>query len=1051
MANKCPKCDADNPDTKTFCGDCGTKLPPSEEAAPSITKTIEAPKEELTRGSTLAGRYEIIEELGKGGMGRVYRVEDTRLEQEIALKLIKTEIAKDKKTIERFRNELKTTRMIAHKNVCRMFDLGEEEGAHFITMEYVSGQDLRGLIRQTGQLAVGTTVNIAKQVCEGLIEAHKLGVVHRDLKPSNIMIDKDGNARIMDFGIARSLETKKITGAGVMIGTPEYMSPEQVEGKEVDQRSDIYSLGVILYEMVTGQVPFEGDTPFTIGMKHKGEMPKDPKELNAQISDDLKHVILRCLEKEKENRFQSAGEVRSELENIEKGIPTTEKEIPERRPLTSRELTLQISMKKLLLPAIFVGALIVASVMVIWQPWSQKVFVVTPKIENSIAVISFKNQTGEPAYDHLQEVIPNLLITNLENTGLFYVPTWERMQDILKQMGVKQVGVIDSDLGFKLCQQEGIKAIAIGAFSKAGNVFIMDVKVLDAETKQTLRSTNTKGTGADSIFDSQIDELSRDMSLGLGAGLDKVEAAQLNIKGITTHSLEAYKYFLKGKEACNLHNWEDAKENLKKALEYDPTFAMAHVFLAWAYSTSYEHNAAKETIERAMEFADKTGKKDRLYLEALSAWFIERDPEKPYTILNELIQKYPKEKWAFHILGDFLQDFRGDNLGAISQYEKWLELDLHDANAIIHLISILSRIGDINKAEKYIKMLETVTSLTATNLISQATFYLIIGQFDKAIAKCKEALEVQPDFWSAYNFLTASNILKEDYEEAMRWANEYVSKVSLPLLKSFAHLNRGDTYWTKGAFNSALSDFDLAEKMAEVAKSSNLKAMAIERKAYAYLAQKEYELSQKFFENALESHLEDDPVLAPNFKAILAWQMGMLAIEKGLINSAEVSLSEFKTLLPEIQGSDVIKKFLALMGDHFEGEVLFVKGALDQALAAGFRALGPESLYWKNLLLNPPNPIFVYYIDIIARIYAKKGENVQAIQEYERLFKMSNSGRPVFIDPLFHYRLALLYERENEASKAKAEYEKFLDLWKDADPGIAEVEDAKQRLANIKK
>jgi serine/threonine-protein kinase len=191
------------------------------------TKTIEAAREELTTGSIFAGRYQIIEEIGKGGMGKVYKAQDKKINETVALKLIKPEIASDKKTIERFGNEMKFARKVAHRNVCRMYDLGEEKGSHFITMEYVPGEDLKGMIRMMGQLGAGKAISIAKQVCEGLEEAHRLGVVHRDLKPSNIMIDKEGNARIMDFGIARSLESKGITGAGVMIGTPEYMPPEQ--------------------------------------------------------------------------------------------------------------------------------------------------------------------------------------------------------------------------------------------------------------------------------------------------------------------------------------------------------------------------------------------------------------------------------------------------------------------------------------------------------------------------------------------------------------------------------------------------------------------------------------------------------------------------------------------------------------------------------------------------------------------------------------------------------------------------------------------------------
>ena len=287
LAMKCPKCQADNPESKQFCGDCGTQLTPYPEAQPLVTETIETPQEEIATGAVFARRYQVIEELGRGGMGKVYRVLDKKLNEEVALKLIKPEISSDKRTLERFKNELKLARKVSQKNVGRMFDMGEETGTHYITMEYVPGEDLKSSIKRFGQLSVSKSLDIAKQICEGLSEAHKSGIVHRDLKPSNIIIDKQGNVRIMDFGIARSIKDKGLTGEGVIIGTPEYMSPEQVEGKEVDPRSDIYSLGVVLYEMMTGRPPFEGDTPLAVAVLHKSEAPRDPREIIPQIPENL--------------------------------------------------------------------------------------------------------------------------------------------------------------------------------------------------------------------------------------------------------------------------------------------------------------------------------------------------------------------------------------------------------------------------------------------------------------------------------------------------------------------------------------------------------------------------------------------------------------------------------------------------------------------------------------------------------------------------------------------------------------------------------------------
>lgn len=320
-------------------------------------RTVREATFEIARGDLFAERYEIIETLGQGGMGKVFKTYDRKVGEVVALKLIRPEISINDKAIERFRNELKFARRIAHRNVCRMHDMGEDGFFRYITMEYVSGEDLKRFIRRAGTLSSGKAIHIAKQVAEGLAEAHRLGVVHRDLKPQNIMIDQDGNARIMDFGIARFSDAEGMTGSGVMIGTPEYMSPEQAELKEVDARADIYSLGVVLYEMTSGRVPFEGETPLSLAMKHKTEKPRDVRELNPLIPPGLAAVIAKCMAKSRDDRFQTAEELIAELDRLEQGLGTGERVVTDKGRGSTKEMTVTLKPRKFVVPAVALAAL----------------------------------------------------------------------------------------------------------------------------------------------------------------------------------------------------------------------------------------------------------------------------------------------------------------------------------------------------------------------------------------------------------------------------------------------------------------------------------------------------------------------------------------------------------------------------------------------------------------------------------------------------------------------------------------------------------------------
>ncbi|MBA7660397.1 Serine/threonine-protein kinase PknD [subsurface metagenome] len=963
----------------------------------------------------------------------------------MALKLIRPEIAVDKKTIERFRNELKTARDIAHKNVCRMYDLNKEEGIYYITMEYVPGEDLKSFIRRAGQLSVGKSIAIAKQVCQGLVEAHRLEVVHRDLKPQNVMIDREGNVRIMDFGVARSLKEKGITGAGVMIGTPEYMSPEQVEGKEVDQRSDIYSLGVIIYEMVTGRVPFEGDTPLSIAVKHKIEAPRSPKEINAQIPDDLSRVVLKCMEKDKEKRCQSASELLSELANIEKGIPTTERLIPKRKPITSREITVKFKLKKLFIPALVVIALAVIGV-IVWQLLPQKESIPVLSDKHSIAVISFNNQTGDKAYDYLRDAIPNLLITSLEQSGYLSVTTWERMYDLLKQMGKESVDVIDRDMGFELCRMEGVDAIVLGSFIKAGDLFATDVKVLDVESKRLLKSASSKGEGIRSILESQIDELSKEISRGVGLSERKIKATQLSIIGATTTSMDAYNFFLRGREDKEKFYFDDARRFLEKAVEIDPAFALAYRYLADVYNVLGNTKARDGAIGKAKSFSKKATAKERLFIEAAYATHVEKDSEKRFRILKELVKKFPKEKRSRFDLGLECKE-RGLFNEAAGEFNQALELDPGYGNAINELAYNYSHMGNFEKAIEYFEKYSSVSPGDANPLDSMAEMYLRMGKLDEAIVKYKEALEIKPDFGSDWE-VAYIYALKEDYTESMKWIDQFMARAPSAGAKAEGYVWKGFYHYWLGNFDKAMTELRRAEEIAQSVGNDLWKAWTAYVRGWIHYDRGEYELFQKCFNNWFNIMIKNFPSSMPFFKALYSAYLGYVDLKQRQIDLLKSRLAEMNSLINDLNPSS--KGRITFRYNLLNAEVLLAEDSFDQAISVLEKAssLGMirSTFTWYILTYNAP-----FLKDVLARAYRKKGEIDKAIAEYERLITFdSQSPERFLIHPKYHYRLAKLYEEKGWKGKAIDQYEQFLDLWKDADPGTAEVEDAKKRLAGLR-
>ncbi len=619
MAIHCPKCGAQNTSDSNFCKNCATQLLPSKESQDSLTVTLATPKEELTTGFTFADRYQIIEELGQGGMGRVYKAFDKEVDEKIALKLLKPEIAADLKTIDRFRNELKLARKIAHKNVCRMYDLNRHEKAYYITMEYVPGEDLKSFLKRSKLLTPSTIVSVGKQVCEGLIEAHRLGIIHRDLKPQNIMIDKDGNARIMDFGIARSLKGKGVTAEGVIIGTPDYMSPEQIEGTGIDHRSDIYSLGVVLYEMVAGHVPFEGETAFSVAMKHKDELPKNPREFNPHMPGDLCSIILKCLEKDKDRRFQSAGELLSALKRFEES-QTDSTRVSE------------------------------------WR--------------TSIAVLPFKNMSVDPEQEYFCEGLAEDLINALTQMRAL------RVVARTSAFSFKGKDIDIRDIGRKL----NVETVLEGSVRKASNRLRVTAQLINVADGFHLWS-NRFDRELEDIFAIQDDiamSIVKELKVEI---LGAEEEPLIKVHTENTEAYEAYLKGRFHMYKFMSENIDSALEYYRLALEKSPNYALAHAGIAWAWLAKGNLGFAslRETFLESKDAALKAIELDDSLSEAHDVlasirFYFEWDweeAEKEWTRTIELNPSNVNARWVY---AEFLSAMnRPDE--AMAQIKQAVELD----------------------------------------------------------------------------------------------------------------------------------------------------------------------------------------------------------------------------------------------------------------------------------------------------------------------------------------------------------------------------------------
>jgi len=695
--SRCPNCSCENSESQHFCGECGTPLPGTPQKTLSYAEAADAAQPlppEFCPGQLFARRYQIIEELGTGGMGRVFRVVDRKLGEEIALKLIRPEIAQNRSTVERFASELKLARHVVHRNVARMFDLNEEASVPFITMEYVRGENLKRLIRKVGRLAPGQAIPIACQVCDGLAEAHRLGIVHRDLKPQNVMIDEDGQAKIMDFGLALLVAAG---GAGdgpvSRSGTPAYISPEQIRGMPADGRADLYSLGILIYEMLTGRTPFTALSVEDLVDKHLNEPPRDPREINPGISPELARVVMKCLEKEPDARYQSAGEVLADLERLRAEAP---REIITR--WARRHRPVSISAGAALLGLVGFGA---------YQLFIKPT--PTPSLTSTIAILRAPDAAsgGADRARHLQDALATKLAGMPE---LVVVPT---LTVNAKDTSGKDPARIGRMFGADYLLEPGTHAVGDQVSVTAR--LINTRRNLPARTYELLRPA--ADAAAEDVFAKGVATVIR-----YDIAEDRVQRSNKGVSSNLDARLLVHEGMIRIEDAYPLRDHPDVFAEVvgdyERALALDPDYALA----LWALGNAYEsrYNNTERTlrdprdVDRMCDYYQRAFDKNR------------NSPETNVGL-----------GWANYNRGDFTKSFEF--------FARALRLEPGNAVVNLDVGAFLRSVGLYRQAIPHLERAAGLMPQDPEPVSQIAQCFTALGRFEDAAAKSALAVARNPN------------------------------------------------------------------------------------------------------------------------------------------------------------------------------------------------------------------------------------------------------------------------------------------------------------------
>jgi serine/threonine protein kinase/tetratricopeptide (TPR) repeat protein len=603
----------------------------------------------LATGTRL-GTFEVLRPVGSGGMGEVYAARDTRLNRTVAIKVLAPEFASRKHWRERFEREAQTIASLNHPNICTLHDIGQQNGMDYLVMEFLEGQTLAQRLT-AGALTLGETLKIGLEVADALDAAHASGIVHRDIKPANIFITQRGQTKVLDFGLAKLATVaevgvpggamtragSRLTTAGVAIGTVSYMSPEQVRGEQLDSRTDLFSLGTVLYEMATGRLPFAGPTPIAIFERLLTQQFEPPSAHTSVIPRSFDQIVAKALEKDPEHRYQTAGEMRSDLVRLkqfpEAVLPSAD---DDNAPTIGRPA--RVGRRRGILwkwVASAVAALGVIAFVLIFRSTRTRAF----GERDSVVLADFTNTTGEPLFD---STLKDALEVQLRQSPFVSILPEQRVQSTLRSMGRQADEHILPVLAREICERTASKAVIGGSISPLGRTYVISLAATNCRTGDTLDKQQVQAEGKEAVL-KQLGRAAEQLRHTLGESLNSIEKYDTPIENATTASLEALKAYSLGMEARRTQGDPASLVFLKQAIELDPNFALAYGRISTVYSNLGKDKLAGENIQKAFALKDRVSEPERLYILGRYYTLIEKADQKTIDTYRLWINTYPKD------------------------------------------------------------------------------------------------------------------------------------------------------------------------------------------------------------------------------------------------------------------------------------------------------------------------------------------------------------------------------------------------------------------------